>query len=183
MASNTSPASSAELAAHDRALLTDFVNRCTTNLADLEDRVLSILRDQLAATLARLEAPEHLSLSWTRQVTHPGTQPGPTVVHLADSSGCAYALRLDDELREALGLMLIDPSDPDEVAAENADCDEQDGPFLEEATSDALFHYLVSTNPTHGSPAPHTRYTPAATRTPWTTSSLTGRCARTRTRR
>jgi hypothetical protein len=30
MASNTSPASSAELAAHDRALLTDFVNRCTT---------------------------------------------------------------------------------------------------------------------------------------------------------
>lgn len=146
MASNASLASGTELAAHHRALLTDFFNRCTTALADQrsEDTVLSILRDQLEAALAEREAPEDLALSWTCEVTHPGTQPGPTVVHLTDSIGCAYALHLDDELREALGLMLIDPPDPDEVAAENADYDEQDGPLLEDETADALFNILVS---------------------------------------
>jgi hypothetical protein len=144
MASNAPLHSRTELAAHDRALLTDFFNRCTTALADREDSVLSILRDQMEATLAELEAPEHLALSWTERVTHPGTQPGPTVVHLTDTSGCAYALRLDDELREALGMMLVDPPDPDEVAAENADCDEQDGPLLEDVTDEALFSYLVN---------------------------------------
>lgn len=144
MASNAPLHSRTELAAHDRALLTDFFNRCTTALADREDSVLSILSDQLEATLAELEAPEHLALFWTERVTHPGTQPGPTAVHLTDSSGCAYALRLDDELREALGMMLVDPPDPDEVEAENADCDEQDGPLLEDETADALFSYLVN---------------------------------------
>lgn len=93
--------------------------------------------------MAELE-PEGLALSWTGGVTHPGTQPGPTAVHLTDSTGCAYTLSLDDELREALGLTLIDPSDPDEVAAENAHNDEQDGPFLEDKTADALFGYLIN---------------------------------------
>ncbi|MEU5199011.1 hypothetical protein AB0G86_34070 [Streptomyces scabiei] len=144
MASKTPLASRMDLAARDRALLTDFVNRCTAALASREVSVLSILRDQMEATLAELEAPEHLALSWTEQVTHPGTQPGPTVVHLTDSSGYAYALRLDDERREALGMMLVDPPDPDEVAAENADCDEQDGPTLEDETAEALFSYLVN---------------------------------------
>lgn len=147
MASHAPLASRTELAAHDRALLTDFFNRCTTALADHrgeDDAVLRFLRNQMEATLTDREALEPLALSWTRQVTHPGTQPGPTVVHLTDSTGGVYALRLDDELREALGLMLIDPPDPEEVAAENADCDEPDGPRLEDETADALFSYLVS---------------------------------------
>lgn len=146
MASKSPVPNRTELAAHDRALLTDFVNRCTTALAGQrgEDSALSVLRDQMEASLAPTEAHEGLALFWTERVTHPGTQPGPTVVHLADSVGCAYALRLDDEPREALGLMLTDPPDPDEVAAENADCDSPDGPHLEDETADALFNYLVN---------------------------------------
>jgi hypothetical protein len=42
-----------------------------------------------------------------------------------------------------LGLMLIEPPDPDEVAAENADC-EPEGPLLEDETAAALFTYLVN---------------------------------------
>ncbi|MFF3957395.1 hypothetical protein ACFYY1_29900 [Streptomyces sp. NPDC001890] len=147
MASNAPLASSAELAAHDRAVLTDFLDRCTTAMSDQcgrNDAVLAILRDQLEATVTDETAPAPLALSWTGQVTAPGTQPGPTAVHLIDSTEGAYSLHLDDELREALGLLLIDPSDPDEVAAENDDYDEEDGPLLEDATADALFSYLVS---------------------------------------
>ncbi|MET7487090.1 hypothetical protein [Streptomyces sp. NPDC005538] len=167
---------------HDRALLTDFVRRYTTALAEREDSVLSALRDQLEATLAQLEAPEQVALSWTGQVTHPGTQPGQTVVHLTDSSGCAYALRLDDELREALGLTLIDPSDPDEVAAENADCDEQDGPFLEDKTAAALFNYLVNESDERQYGTAHQVH---ARSDPDALDYLLarGRCGRTRTRR
>lgn len=44
MASKAPVASGMELAAHDRALLTNFVNRCTAALANREDSVLSILR-------------------------------------------------------------------------------------------------------------------------------------------
>ncbi|WP_331732106.1 hypothetical protein OG613_47455 (plasmid) [Streptomyces sp. NBC_00015] len=144
MASNAPLASRTDLAADARALLTEFVNRCTTALASCEGPALSILRDQMEATLAELEAPEELDLSWTGGVTHPGMQPGPTVVDLIDSRRRAYALRLDDEMRDALGMMLVDPPDPDEVAAENADCDEQDGPLLEDVTAEALFSYLVN---------------------------------------
>lgn len=146
MASNA-PQASTEPAAHARALLTDFLNRCTNALADRrdeDDAVLSILRDQMEATLTAQEAPEPLPLSWTGLVTQPGTPPGPTVVHLTDSTERAYALRLDDDLREALGLLLTEPSDPDEVAAENADYDEPDAPLLEDETADTLFNYLVN---------------------------------------
>ncbi|MGW6145695.1 hypothetical protein [Streptomyces sp. NPDC055140] len=146
MASNA-PLTSAELAAHDRALLTEFLHRCATPLGDRRrggNAVLSILRDQLEAALTAQGAPEPLALSWTRLVTAPGKEPGPTIVHLTDSAEGAYELRLDDELREALGLVLIDPSDPDEVAAENADYDESEPPPLEDQTAEALFSYLVS---------------------------------------
>lgn len=144
MASNMSHAPTTELAAHDRALLTDFFNRCTTALAGQRGagaRVLSILRDQMEATLREQRVPP--VLSWTEHVTHPGTQPGPTVIHLTDSTAGAYTLHLDDNLREVLGLMLIEPPDPDEVAAENADC-EPEGPLLEDETAAALFTYLVN---------------------------------------
>ncbi|MFH0245967.1 hypothetical protein ACGRHY_26935 [Streptomyces sp. HK10] len=145
MGSNSSHAATTELAAHGRALLTDFLRRCTTALAGqdgAEARVLSLLRDQLEATLREQRVPP--VLSWTGHVTHPGTQPDPTVVHLTDSAACEYALHLDDNPREILGLMLIEPPDPDEVAAENADCDEPDGPLLEDETAAALFTYLVN---------------------------------------
>ncbi|MGC5263916.1 hypothetical protein ACPXCO_23140 [Streptomyces cyaneofuscatus] len=147
MAPNGPLATSTELAAHDRALLTGFLDRCTTAISDMcgrNDAILTILRTELESTLTDQRAPEPLALSWTGQVTAPGTQPGPTVVHLTDSADGAYGLRLDDDLREALGLLLIDPSDPDEVTAENGECDEQDGPPLEDETADKLFSYLVS---------------------------------------
>ncbi|MFF7117424.1 hypothetical protein ACFY91_34650 [Streptomyces albogriseolus] len=131
--------------AHDRALLADLLNRCTSALAARHGAgasVLSILRDQMEAILHEQRVP--LVLSWTEHVTHPGTQPGPTVIHLTDSTAGAYALHLDDNLREVLGLMLIEPPDPYEVAAENADCEEPDGPLLEEETAAALFTYLVN---------------------------------------
>jgi hypothetical protein len=143
MGPNISHATTTEPAAQDRLLLTDFINRCTTALAAqraADSTVLGILRDQMEATLREQRVPP--VLSWTEHVTHPGTQPGPTVIHLADSTAREYALHLDDNLREVLGLMLIEPPDPDEVAAENADC-EPDGSMLEDETAAALFTYLV----------------------------------------
>ncbi|WP_440581057.1 hypothetical protein [Streptomyces sp. PT19] len=77
-------------------------------------------------------------------VTQPGTRPGPTDVHLTDSAERAYALRLDDDLREALGLLLAEPSDPAEVAAESAGYEEPDAPLLEDETADTPFSYLVN---------------------------------------
>lgn len=144
---SSAPQASTEPAAHDRALLTDFLTRCTNALADRrgeDDAVLSILRDQLEATLTAQEAPGPLPLSWTGMVTQPGTRPGPTVVHLTDSTEGAYALHLDDDLCEAFGLLLTEPSDPDEVAAEDADYDEPDAPLREDETADTLFSYLVN---------------------------------------
>ncbi|MGW3391918.1 hypothetical protein [Streptomyces cinereoruber] len=145
MGSNSSHATTTEPAAHGRGLLTAFLRRCTTALAGqnvADARVLNILRDQLEATLR--EQQVRPVLTWTEHVTHPGTQPGPTVVHLTDPAAGEYVLHLDDNLREALGLMLIEPPDPEEVAAENADYDEPDGPLLEDETAAALFTYLVS---------------------------------------
>ncbi|MFF9206669.1 hypothetical protein ACF1AE_33810 [Streptomyces sp. NPDC014986] len=139
------PQASTQSAAHDRALLTDFLNRCINALVDWggeDDAVLSILRDQMEATLSAQKAHDPLPLSWTGLVTQPGTRPGPTVVHLTDSTEGAYALRLDDDLSEALGLLLTEPSDPGEVA-ENADYDEPDALLLEDETADTLFSYLV----------------------------------------
>ncbi|MFE9252845.1 hypothetical protein [Streptomyces sp. NPDC007088] len=157
MAPNTPRTSGTALAAHNRALLTDFINRCTTvtTCQRSEESLLGILRDQMEATLAELEAPEEQHLSWTGEVSLPGKQPGPTVVRLTDSLGHAYALGLDEDLREALGLLLVEPSDPDEVAAENADYDEQDGPLLEDETAEALFSYLVSESEEWQSGAAH----------------------------
>ncbi|MFJ5952622.1 hypothetical protein [Streptomyces noursei] len=145
MGSNISHATTTELAAHDRALLTDFLNRCTTALVDrrgADASVLSILRDQMEATLCEQRVLP--VLSWTEHVTHPGTQPGPTVIHLTDSTAGEYVLHLDDNLRGVLGQMLIEPPDPDEVAAENADGDEPDGSLSEDETAAALFAYLVN---------------------------------------
>ncbi|MFH8257856.1 hypothetical protein [Streptomyces roseolus] len=144
MGSNSPHTATSESAAHGRGLLTDYLRRCTTALAgqDAGDvRVLNILRDQMEAVLREQQVLP--VLSWTGHVTHPGTQPGPTVVYLTDSAADEYALHLNDDLREALGLMLIEPPDPDEVAAENADCDEPDGPLPEDETAAALFTYLV----------------------------------------
>ncbi|MFI9772205.1 hypothetical protein ACIHJG_35885 [Streptomyces sp. NPDC052415] len=144
---SSAPQAGTEPAAQDRALLTDFLTRCTDALADRrgeDDAVLSILRDQMEATLTAQETPEPLSLSWTGMVTQPSTQPGPTVIHLTNATEGAYELHLDDDLREALGLLLTEPSDPDEVAAENADLDEPDAPLLEDETAHTLFNYLVN---------------------------------------
>ncbi|MFI5864761.1 hypothetical protein [Streptomyces sp. NPDC051546] len=131
-------------AARDRALLTDFLSRCTTALTSprgADARILSTLHDQVEATLREQRMP--LALVWTELVTHLGTQPGPTVVHLTDAMAGDYELHLDDNLREVLGLMLIEPPDPDEVAAENDDSHEPDGPLLEDQTAAALFTYLI----------------------------------------
>lgn len=52
--------------------------------------------------------------------------------------------------------MLIEPPDPDEVAAKNADCDEPDGPLLDEdETAAALFTYLVNESDDWQSGAAH----------------------------
>ncbi|MFB6985555.1 hypothetical protein [Streptomyces sp. NPDC056304] len=89
--------------------------------------------------------PQPVPLSWTRLVTFPGADPGPTTVHLIDDTDGTYALRLDDDLREALGQLLTEPSDPDEVAAENGDYDEEeDTPLIEDVTAEALYSYLIS---------------------------------------
>ncbi|MFD7866977.1 hypothetical protein [Streptomyces sp. NPDC059783] len=144
MGSNSSHTGASEPDVHGRGLLTDYVRRCTAALAgqDFGDVcVLNILRDQMEAVLREQQGLP--VLSWTGHVAHPGTHPGPTVVYLTDSAADKHALHLDDDLREALGLMLIEPPDPDEVAAENADGVEPDGPLLEDETAAALFTYLV----------------------------------------
>lgn len=88
--------------------------------------------------------PQPVPLSWTGLVTAPGTDPGPTTVHLIDDMDGTYALRLNDDLREALGQLLTEPSDPDEVAAENGDYEEEDTPLIEDVTAEALYSYLIS---------------------------------------
>jgi hypothetical protein len=78
MGSNMSHATTTELAAHDRALLTDFFNRCTTALAGQRGagaRVLSILRDQMEATLREQRVPP--ALSWTEPSPTPAHNPAP----------------------------------------------------------------------------------------------------------
>lgn len=169
MGSNISHATTPDLAAHDRVLLTDFFNRCTTALVGQGGagaRILSILRDRMEATLREQRVPP--VLSWTEHVTHPGTQPGPTVIHLPDSTAGEYTLHLDDHLREVPGLMLIEPPDPTRspprtpTVSRTALCSRTRQPPPSSTTS--------STNPTNGSPARPTGCRLSPSRRPSTTS-------------
>ncbi|MFJ2780265.1 hypothetical protein [Kitasatospora sp. NPDC087315] len=56
---------------------------------------------------------EPLTISWDRQVDTPHDPAKPTVVHCVTTDGRPVLLLLDEELREALGLALVDPSLPD----------------------------------------------------------------------
>jgi hypothetical protein len=53
-----------------------------------------------------------LIVRWDRTVIHPDpNEPGdPTIVCCLTTDGQPVALFLDDELREALGLLLVDPN-------------------------------------------------------------------------
>ncbi|WP_406530722.1 hypothetical protein [Streptomyces sp. I8-5] len=65
-----------------------------------------------------METP--LEVSWDRLVCHPAEPGGDTVVCCKTATGHPVALVLDDDLREALGLLLVDP-DPDPDDAEPFD--------------------------------------------------------------
>jgi hypothetical protein len=67
------------------------------------------------------EHRDPIVVRWDRLVIHPENATDDTIVCCLTDDGQPIALCLDDELREALGLTLIDPPDPDEVAAENGD--------------------------------------------------------------
>lgn len=56
-----------------------------------------------------------LTVRWDRTVIHPdpATPDNPTIVCCLTDDGRPVALLLDDELREALGLLLVDPDPAD----------------------------------------------------------------------
>jgi hypothetical protein len=90
------------------------------------DRTGLVLRRvlDLEAENARLRGePTDLTpipVHWDRLVMHPSGEDTDTVVCCKTDSGHPVALFLDDELREALGLQLVDPH-PDEEATEATD--------------------------------------------------------------
>jgi hypothetical protein len=51
-----------------------------------------------------------LIVRWDRTVIHPDDPAEDTIVCCLTGDGQPVALMLDDELREALGLMLVDPN-------------------------------------------------------------------------
>lgn len=70
--------------------------------------------------MSATELNDPIVVRWDHLVIHPDKSTDDTIVCCLTDDGQPVALCLDDELREALALTLIDPPDPDEVAAENA---------------------------------------------------------------
>lgn len=50
-----------------------------------------------------------MQVRWDRLVTHPASRAEDTEVHCLTADGTPVVLLLDDELREALALSLLDP--------------------------------------------------------------------------
>ncbi|MGW5529465.1 hypothetical protein [Streptomyces xanthochromogenes] len=108
---------------HETALLTDFTDRCATALSGCCsecDIAVKVIRGRLAATIDHAAVPERLNLHWAEQVDTPHDPAAETVVHLTDANDRPFALTLTADQREILGDMLLNPPDPDEVAAETA---------------------------------------------------------------
>ncbi|WP_327411352.1 hypothetical protein OG458_42200 (plasmid) [Streptomyces sp. NBC_01281] len=110
----------------------------------MSSRHISERREDRSFTPTNRTTSPPLTLSWTGLVTAPGAHSDITVVGLVDEQGGTHHLELDDDRREALGMVLIDPSDPDEVAAENDDTTPADEPALEDETAYGLFHHLLT---------------------------------------
>lgn len=72
---------------------------------------LEVLTDRVTAAVAALTTDTTpIPLHWDRLVMHPNSSDDDqTVVACMTDDGRPAALFLDDELREALGLMLVDP--------------------------------------------------------------------------
>jgi hypothetical protein len=66
-----------------------------------------------ATTRPETTAMEPLIIRWDRLVSHPKKSSEDTIVCCLTEDGQPVALLLDDELREALGLVLVDPNPED----------------------------------------------------------------------
>jgi hypothetical protein len=110
-----------------------------TGMAEFTRRVNAVVAEALGHTTS----PDPIAVHWNRLVIHPDTDPtDDTIVCCLTDDGHPVALLLDDEHREALGLVLVDP---------NGDDDEPDTPTppdLADRLYDALTTYAMAT-PNH----------------------------------
>jgi hypothetical protein len=98
---------------------------CLNLVSYMGERMVPVLRRllDLEAENAQLRGDDStpLAVRWDRLVMHPTGDDEHTIVACLTDAGTPVALFLDEELREALGLQLVDPHPDDEEATEAPD--------------------------------------------------------------